>query len=136
MTEITFKDAFVELGKAIVRLEEAVNTPVNSNRLNIDGTIQRFEFTIELYWKVLKKMTLALGKETKSPREALKTAYKMGLINHETLWLNMMEDRNMTSHTYHQEIADKIYANIKGYLPELKTTYHSLENEIKKLESK
>ncbi|MCX5923880.1 MAG: HI0074 family nucleotidyltransferase substrate-binding subunit [Candidatus Dependentiae bacterium] len=113
MTEET-KLVFDQLEKAITRLEQAVQRPVSSDRLEIDGTIQRFEFTIELFWKALKKKLFEeYGVEVHAPKQVLQQAYVNKLIYNETVWLSMLTDRNLTSHTYKQSLADQIYKNIK-----------------------
>ncbi|WP_268811322.1 HI0074 family nucleotidyltransferase substrate-binding subunit [Virgibacillus dakarensis] len=68
--------SLVNLEKALDRLEDALRVD-EMNSLYIDGTIQRFEFSLELYWKTLKRLLAEEGIETKTPREALKQAYKV-----------------------------------------------------------
>ena len=87
--------------------------------LAIDGTIQRFEFTIEFFWKAFRKLLAEEGVQVTTPREALRAAYKAYWIQDEARWLAMLEDSNRTSHTYKRELADEIYAHIKDYLPEM-----------------
>lgn len=70
------------------------------------------------------------GIETKSPRETLKQAYQMKWIDDEQLWLNMLRDRNETSHIYDEEKALEIYKKIKAYHPILKTVYRLLKEKI------
>ena len=59
------------------------------------------------------------GFKCETPRETLKTAFKTGWIANEALWLQMLEDRNLTSHTYDETAAMEIYDNIKSYYPEI-----------------
>ncbi len=54
------------------------------------------------------------------PKEVIKEAYAVGIINDEALWVHMLLDRNMTSHTYNEKLADEIYNRIRTYVPELK----------------
>lgn len=95
------------------RLKEAVNemeTP-----LSIDGTIQRFEFTFELAWKTIQKFIGYEGFDCNTPRECLRKAYSAGLIDNEEIWLDMLDDRNITSHIYNEALAKNIYDRIKQY---------------------
>lgn len=117
------------LEQAIARLEEALAEDL-SNSLLVDGTIQRFEFTIELYWKTLKRILASEGIETRTPKETLKEAYQIGWLNDETAWLQMLKDRNETSHTYDEEAALRILQNIKEYFPEMKTTLKILQKKV------
>lgn len=104
---------------AMAQLKKAMAEP-ETLELSIDGTIQRFEFSFELGWKALKDtLHSAEGIEAKSPKAALKEAYALEWITEETLWLNMLEDRNNASHTYDKTLAKIIYTRIKNYYPEL-----------------
>lgn len=113
------------LGKALGRLEEALNED-DMNSLYIDGTIQRFEFSLELYWKTLKRLLAEEGIETKTPRETLKQAFAIDWVKNEHVWLQMLRDRNETSYIYDEEKARKIYGNIMDYFPEMKLTFELL----------
>lgn len=126
MKKKPWQESFEALGDALERLEEALKTPLDKHGIVIDATIQRFEFTFELFWKTLKKFLLKEGVEAKTPRETLQTAYQLEWINDESIWLTMLNDRNETSHIYDEAMAKRIYKNIAGYLPLLKKTYSFL----------
>ena len=113
------------LGTALERLEEALQEP-ETNRLAVDGTIQRFEFVMELYCKTLEHFLTKEGIPTRTPRETLQEAYQAEWINNESAWLQMLDDRNVSSHVYDEKTARRIYANIKAYWPEMQRTYQSL----------
>ena len=68
----------------------------------------------------------ANGILTNTPKEALKKAYAANWLHNETAWLQMLKDRNETSHVYNEEKAKEIYQHIKEYFPELKKTYEFL----------
>ncbi len=112
---------------AIKRLDEGVKEA--KDNLGRDGVIQRFEFTFELLWKSLRLFLLDEGIITKSPKESLKEGFKFGLIKDEEIFLDMLEDRNQTSHIYSEEVSKEIFKRIKiRYLNPLK----KILNEIKK----
>ncbi|WP_106495027.1 HI0074 family nucleotidyltransferase substrate-binding subunit [Lentibacillus sp. Marseille-P4043] len=67
------------------------------------------------------------GIETKTPREALKQAYKIDWLDNEHAWLQMLRDRNETSQIYDEEKARSIHKNIISYFPEMKKTYTYLK---------
>ena len=114
------------LGEALARLAEALELDVSSHLIIRDGTIQRFEFCVELLWKTLRKFLEVEGEIVVTPRQALQGAYKVGWIDDEQLWLNMLKDRNLTSHTYKQDLAELIYANIRTYYPAMHQLYELL----------
>ena len=93
----------------------------------MDGTIQRFEFVIELFWKALKHLLSDEGIETGTPREVLQRAYSAGWLAHETPWLEMLRDRNETSHAYDETTALRIYRHIRANYPEMARTLETLE---------
>jgi nucleotidyltransferase substrate binding protein (TIGR01987 family) len=115
------------LGKALDRLREALQeSPQNS--LIVDGTIQRFEFVIELFWKTFQRLLASEGIITSTPRESLRQAFHVGWISDDYPWLEMIRDRNETSHLYDEGIALRIYANIQANFPELERTYQLLRS--------
>lgn len=116
------KQSLQNLENALQRLKEALSQD-HKDALQIDGTIQRFEFTVELFWKTLKRMLEQEGNNTSTPKDALKNAYRIGWLDNEDIWLQMLRDRNETSHIYDQNKAQQIYQNIKTYLPELERTF-------------
>ena len=108
---------------------EALKEP-QDNKLAIDGTIQRFEFVIELSWKTLRRLLAEEGLITTTPRETLKQSYSMKWINNETRWLQFLHDRNLTSHIYDEKTALKIYNNIKEGFPEFERIYKFLKDKF------
>ncbi len=120
--------SFENLKRALTRLEEALKEDLE-NSLIVDGTIQRFEFTIELYWKMLKRLLAREGIDARTPRQTLKEAYQVGWLSNEQAWLQMLKDRNSTSHVYSEAMARKIVKNISEYFPEMKNTFEKLESQ-------
>lgn len=108
-------------GKAIDRLQEGVRKYDGSDELARDGLIRRFEFTFELAWKALKAVFENEGLAgLNSPKLVLREAYAADMIKDEELWLQMLKDRNSTSHLYDEKIAVQISKRIQtSYLTEL-----------------
>lgn len=97
--------------KALNRLKEAVEKA--QDELDKDGVIQRFEFTIELLWKTLKAILEYKYIQCSSPRNCIKEAFKSGLIEDDEIILDMLEDRNRSSHIYDSSISEEIFNRIK-----------------------
>ncbi len=114
MTKPENKNA--NFSQAVKRLNEAnIGYKRNTdNDIYQDALIMRFEFTFELGWKSLREFLIAQGYrlELPSPKGVFAFAYQEGILQDETLWLDMLESRNLTSHDYgrelSKEIADKI----------------------------
>ena len=109
------KNVLASFEKAFTRLQEAVKP--QPTPLERDAIIQRFEFTFELAWKAIQKFLRSEGISCRSPKGCFKEAFRFGLIEENPLWLRMIEDRNLTVHTYDEEIAEKVCNHILDYLP-------------------
>ena len=121
--------ALNKLTKAFDKLKDGVNTA--SDELGKDGVIQRFEFTFELIWKTLKIFLQEKGFLLKSPKDCLKEAFRLGWIQNENLFLNMLEDRNKTSHIYDQQTVEEIFLRVKNeYLIGLEKLLNVLKNQL------
>ncbi len=118
--------SYKNLGQALERLKDIMSVPLDQNDFVLDAAIQRFEFVTELFWKTLKHFLLLKGVEVALPRDALQKAYVAGWLENEALWLQMMRDRNQTSHTYQHVLAVEIYQHIKLYLPEFQRSYEKI----------
>ncbi len=70
------------------------------------------------------------GVELNYPKEIIKEAFASHLIDNEEIWIKMLKDRQMTSHTYDEKLADEIYIRIRSYVPEL----HNLLNKLQKIQ--
>lgn len=103
--------AMKKLNSALTRLKEG--TVEARDDLDKDGVIQRFEFTFELFWKALKIYLEYKGIEAKTPRDCLKEAFRINLLEIEEIFLDMLEDRNKTSHIYDKETSKEIFERIK-----------------------
>lgn len=113
MDEKRLKERLEDLGNALERLKESLDLEVTSSVI-LDGAIKRFEFTYELAWKALKDYLEFQGiTEIRSPREAFKEGYKSGITDDGDAWIDMLQDRNLTAHTYNEKAAQEIYVKIK-----------------------
>ncbi|MEK6633797.1 MAG: nucleotidyltransferase substrate binding protein [Nitrospirota bacterium] len=117
------------LGIALARLEGALAQPVNE--FVRDSAIQRFEFTFELFWKSLKGYAEESGVEAYSPRDSLRTAFQLGVIQENSDWFQMLQDRNLTSHTYNEVTAETIYSHLPSYLLLIRQAHAELTRRIK-----
>ncbi len=118
--------AFSKVQKALSALEVVAQKPMQDDEIIIDATIQRFEFTIELFWKLLKVILESKGVEVQYPKDVLREAFKGYLIDDEEQWLSMLKDRNLTSHTYDEKLAHEVYERIKAYVPVFTSTLDDL----------
>lgn len=108
MKSVEFK--YMNLKKAYNKLVEVSNLYDGKDEIVRDSLIQRFEFTYELTHKTLKEAMKYLGVtlENSFPRTIYKKAYVNNLISDDKVWINLLEDRNATSHIYNEALSDEI----------------------------
>ncbi|MBU3104530.1 HI0074 family nucleotidyltransferase substrate-binding subunit [Clostridium gasigenes] len=112
MRNIDFKH--MNLKKAYNRLVEVSNLYDGENDSIRDSLIQRFEFTYELTHRTLNEFMKYLGVtlENSFPRTIFKKAYINNLISDDLVWINLLEDRNSTSHIYNENLEDEVAKRI------------------------
>jgi nucleotidyltransferase substrate binding protein (TIGR01987 family) len=129
MTELC-KIQLKKFKDSITRLEEVLRRNVHEDDIILDAAVQRFEFTFENGWKAVKQVLRFKGDECISPRDCIKKAYKYGWITEEESFLELLECRNLTSHTYNMNVAMKVYNNIKKNNYLFRKLYDKLEEII------
>ena len=128
--DIRWKQRFENFEKAFLLLECAIHID-NPSEVERAGLIQFFEMTFELGWKMMKDYLEAQGFLVKTPRETIKQAFQIELIDDGQTWLLALEDRNLTTHTYDEETAIQIEKLIREkYFPVMKDLYDRLKAEV------
>ena len=132
--EIRWHYRFTNFSRAYSLLREALQDGVEPlNQLEREGVIQRFEFTYELSWNLLKDKLEYDGITFASvtPREVIRQAFSAKLIDDGETWLAMLADRNRMSHTYDFERFELVVRNIHShYLAILDDLYQRLMPEV------
>jgi len=95
------------------------------------GTIQYFELTFELCWKMLKRVLHYRGKNINSPRNVFREAALEKLIDSPEPWFGFLVDRNNTVHIYNKTKADEIYSQLELF----KSQAAILINNLKELKT-
>ncbi|WIV12029.1 nucleotidyltransferase substrate binding protein [Proteiniborus sp. MB09-C3] len=99
-----YKKAFIQVKEALELMETR-----NLSKLEKQGLIQAFEYTYELAWKTLRDFLESKGNtDIYGARDAVKEAFKLGIIENGEVWMQMIKNRNLTSHTYDENTADGI----------------------------
>jgi len=127
---IEAKTQLENLENATERLKAALEYDPLELDIVMDAVIQRFEFTFETAWKSVKLAAKAVGYDCKSPKGCLKLAYRMGWIKDEERWLELLEARNLTAHTYDQETAMDVYETVKENFQVFGSLLRELREEI------
>ena len=124
---MVFSETLSAFETALKRLSDVLEQPEST--ITRDAAIKRFEFTFELLWKSLQRFFRIQGITCNSPKGCLKEAFSFGLIEDNPLWVRMIDDRNLTVHTYNEAVAIEIYQHLKNYMPLFNRMLQSLKNQ-------
>ena len=118
--DIRWKQRFSNFEKALLKMTEVIELKeISLSDLEKEGLIRRFEFTHELCWNVMKDFLIYDGiQNIIGSRSAVREAFNKGLITSGEIWMDMIESRNRTSHTYIETILTQEFEKIiKLYYP-------------------
>lgn len=126
MSERKLQDSLGNLASALENLERAVQIS-RDRELVAEGTIHRFEMTIELFWKTLRRALQYEGARVQTSRESLREAFRLGWLDEEQVWLDMLDSRNTTSHEYlAEELVENNYDDIRKVTPFIRKAFDRL----------
>lgn len=144
--DIRWEQRFSNFNKALVKLEEAVEL-LRAKYLEKDelkeelidsaiellkeGLIQRFEYTHELAWNVMKDYAFFQGNaDVGGSRDATREALTLQIITNGHVWMDMIKKRNITSHTYNEAVANAIFkVIIHDFFPAFKNFQKTMEGK-------
>ncbi|MDK9692878.1 MAG: nucleotidyltransferase substrate binding protein [Sulfurimonas sp.] len=130
MKDIRYLQRFENFEKSFLLLRASLDIEKPS-LLEKAGVIQFFETSFELAWKLMKDYLEYVGYDVKSPRDSIKTAFSIELVKDAQSWLDALMDRNLTTHTYDETIANEVYEKIKyEYIGLLEGLYVKFKDEI------
>lgn len=130
MTEdIRWKQRFDNYSKALRQLTRFIEKG-ELNEFELQGLIQCFEYTYELAWNTMKDLFEFQGESgIMGSRDAIRLAFRRGLIEDGETWMEMIKGRTLTSHTYNEDVAEKVALNIKShYYTAFVSLHHKLES--------
>ncbi len=122
--------------KALARLAEIVGASKKRalNEFERDGLVQRFEFTHELSWKLMKAYAEYQGFDgIGGSRDATRKAFEMSLISDGQSWMDMIKSRNETSHNYDGSMADDVVDSIINRFYPLLADFYQKMNSLSAL---
>jgi nucleotidyltransferase substrate binding protein (TIGR01987 family) len=102
LKEKRWRQRFSNLRRAFALYDEGASS-ATLNRLEKEGLIQRFEYTFELSWKTMKDYLEGRGIAAAYPRDTIKESFAHGLVEDGDIWMEMLERRNLLSHTYDEK---------------------------------
>ena len=134
--DIRWEQRFANYRKAFLLLEDAVklHNKKGLSELEEQGLIQRFEFTHELAWKVLKDYFEYQGNnQITGSRDATREAFNKTLIEDGEGWMEMIKSRNKSSHTYNEDTARELIEKITESYYDL---FHQFNNKMQTLQNR
>jgi len=135
-SDIRWVQRFNSYKNALATLERSVDVAQSRSlsELEEQGLIQGFEFTFELSWKLLKDYLESKGfKDFHGSKDTFKLAFQEGLIGDGELWMEMIESRNRSSHTYDMKIARQINsAVVSKYFSKFKELLEKMNSYLQK----
>ena len=116
--DIRWQQRFANFCQALEQLETFFQPPALNERER-QGLIKAFEYCFEPGWNTLRDLLLAEGNAGLiGSRDTLRLAFRVGLIRDGEAWLAMVQDRNLTSHTYNRATAEQVSQQVEDrYLP-------------------
>lgn len=128
--DIRWKQRYNNFKDALSFLNEAVNKKQLSE-LEKAGVVQSFEFTFELAWKTMKDYLNEKGVNVIYPKDVIKGAFQGDLITHGDIWMDMLDSRNLMSHTYHSADSEFVFNEIiTKYADEMNTLLRTLIKDL------
>lgn len=106
------QELYTQLERAVGKMQEALTFP--DDEPHKESTIQRFEYTFELSWKLMSSIIKDEGIESYGVRNILREAYKLKLIDTVEVWFKYADARNQTAHIYKQSVADEVVSVARG----------------------
>jgi len=101
--------------KSLKKFKEILNTP--ASEITRDAALKRFEFTFDLAWKTLQAyLEENKGIVCKSPKECIREAYRLGIIDYDEKWLNIVDWRNQIVHEYSEDFAEELFEKLPDVL--------------------
>lgn len=130
---IRWKQRFQNFEKAYLLLNEIADRDIDSfSQLEKEGVVKRFEIIIELSWKVLKDYLENEGYDNvKNGKQAIRQAFQDEIITDAEDWMKALQQRNLTSHTYDDDILDEtLNFIIDEFYPIVRDLYQKLKQEL------
>jgi len=132
--DVRWIQRFSNFKKSLTQLDNAMELIAQRELTELEqqGVIQAFEYNYELAWNVLKDFYENQGEQNiQGSRDAIKLAFKRGMIINGDIWLNMIKSRALTSHTYNQDTTREILNDIvEKYYNEFTSLRSALDNYL------
>ena len=131
--DIRWKQRFQNYKKALATMQSAVELASSRELSDLEkqGVIQGFEFTFELAWNVMKDYLEEKGiTGIIGSKDTVRHAFNKGLIEDGQVWMDMIESRNISSHSYDEEIMEKLRQKIIEIFYDQMTAFSKKMNEL------
>lgn len=105
-------ESYQAFRRAYLKLKEFIEKD-DETEVSQAAIIHAYEYTFELWWKTVQRYLEYVGTvQDYGPNATIKNAFQYGVIEDGQTWMDMLKDRNMTAHTYKEDVANDIYQRI------------------------
>jgi len=127
-----WKQRFQNFERAYLLLKRSLDIHAPSE-IERGGIIQFYEIAFELSWKLMKDFLENIGIDSQGPKGVIKNAFRENLISDGHAWIDALEDRNLTVHTYDEKIAKEVEFKIRNqYFRLIEELYQWMKLELNK----
>lgn len=125
------KESYNTFRKAYLKLTEFIDND-DKTEVSKAAIIHAYEYTFELWWKMVQKYLEYAGSvQDYGPNATIKNAFQYNIISDGQIWMDMLRDRNLTTHTYKEDVAEEIYSRIiTTHIKALKEFTEEFDNKI------
>lgn len=109
---MTTREIHASLIRALAKMKESLSFPDTEPMR--EATIQRFEYTFELSWKLMSSILKDQGNETFGVKNIIRDSARLGLLDNVDRWFEFLLARNKTSNIYKEEVAEEVYLVAKS----------------------
>ena len=129
--ERIIQESFHDFERILSQFAEVMATPANElDSRDRDSGILRFELCFEICWKLLQRLVRDQGYESNGPRSAFEKAFALGWIEEESVWNELLKDRNTAGHVYREEWAEALFSRLYAYLKAFENLRDHLSSEF------
>ncbi|NBB80855.1 MAG: DUF86 domain-containing protein [Verrucomicrobia bacterium] len=131
MMDRTIRESFQDFKRILEQFSEVMATPESElDSRDRDSAILRFELCYEVCWKVLQRLVRDQGFESSGPRSAFEKAFALGWIEDESVWYDLLKDRNIAIHVYREEWAEALFQRLPNYLKAFEKLCDTLKEQL------
>jgi nucleotidyltransferase substrate binding protein (TIGR01987 family) len=116
--------------ESLLKSQRSLGSALGKAKTDLEkfGAIQLFECSFELAWKTMRRILMSKGLVINNPRDVIREAAANSYIENPQAWFVFLDQRNLTTHTYDEAVAEKIFATLPQFYGELATFIKTIQS--------